>query len=257
MEHWLYRNPSRRPCDRHYGIGSDGIVLIEHSDKADARMRIFNSDGSEGQMAGNCVRCVAKYLYDNGIAQREELKIETGSGIRHCKLYISGGKASSVCVDMGCADLTPASLPVLLDGERIVNRSVQIADGSYRITCVSVGNPHCVVFLDQIDTLNLAQIGPMFEHAPIFPARVNTEFVRVVNETTLKMRVWERGNGETLACGTGACAAVVAAVENGYCRRGEDITVKLAGGDLIVHYDDAGITLTGNVGLAFRGTFEV
>ncbi len=244
-------------CDRHYGVGSDGIVLIERSEKADARMRMFNLDGSEGEMAGNCVRCVAKFLYDNGITQREDLKIETASGIRHCKLYISGGKASSVCVDMGRADLSPASIPVLLDGDRVVNRPVQIADETYRITCVSVGNPHCVVFLDQIDTLDLSYIGPMFEYAPLFPARVNTEFVRVVNETTLKMRVWERGNGETLACGTGACAAVVAAVENGYCRRGEDITVKLAGGDLIVNYTDEGITLTGNVGLVFRGTVEV
>ena len=243
--------------DRHFGIGGDGLVLILPSDVADARMRMFNLDGSEGEMAGNCVRCVAKFLYDNGITQREDLKIETASGIRHCKLYISGGKASSVCVDMGRADLSPASIPVLLDGDRVVNRPVQIADETYRITCVSVGNPHCVVFLDQIDTLDLSYIGPMFEYAPLFPARVNTEFVRVVNETTLKMRVWERGNGETLACGTGACAAVVAAVENGYCRRGEDITVKLAGGDLIVNYTDEGITLTGNVGLVFRGTVEV
>ncbi len=244
-------------CDRHYGIGSDGIALIERSECADARMRMFNSDGSEGEMAGNCVRCVAKFLYDHGIAPRETLTIETASGIHHCKLYISGGRVSSVCVDMGSVRFSPAALPVLLEGDRVINRVVQIAGGEYHINCISLGNPHCVVFLDQIDTLDLVQIGPLFEHAPLFPARVNTEFVRVVNETTLKMRVWERGNGETLACGTGACAAVIAAVENGYCRRDEDITVKLAGGDLIVHYSGEKITLTGNVSRVFQGTIEI
>ena len=242
--------------DRHKGIGGDGIVLIEESKIADAKMRIFNIDGSEGKMAGNSIRCVGKYLYDNKIVDKTEIDIETAAGIRHLSLYTRNGKVSSVTVDMGKAELKPACIPVLLDGESIINRPVTIHGEKGNINCCSVGNAHCVVFVDNVDRVDVAKIGPQFENAPIFPERINTEFVRVVNSNTLKMRVWERGNGETLACGTGACAAVICAVENGHCRKGENITVKVRGGDLIVNYTDEKITLTGDCNLVYTGEIE-
>ena len=187
---------------------------------------------------------------------REFLSIETGSGVRRLRLYIRDGKVSSVSVDMGKADLSTAALPAAVDADRLVDAPLPIAGRDWRATCVSVGNPHCVVFCDAIDGLELEKIGPEFEYAPLFPERINTEFVRVVNRTNLRMRVWERGNGETLACGTGACAAVVAAVENGLCDKGADVTVKLLGGDLIVNYTDERVTLTGGATLVYEGTFE-
>lgn len=242
--------------DRHKGIGGDGIVLIEESKVADAKMRIFNIDGSEGKMAGNSIRCVGKYLYDNKMVDKTEIDIETASGIRHLSLYTRNGKVSSVTVDMGKAELKPNHIPVLLDGESVINRPVTINGEEMHISCCSVGNAHCVVFVDNVDKVDVAKIGPQFETAPIFPERINTEFVRVVNSNTLKMRVWERGNGETLACGTGACAAVICAVENGYCKKGENITVKVRGGDLIVNYTDEKVTLTGDCSLVYTGEIE-
>ena len=243
-------------CDRNYSIGGDGIVLIEESDVADAKMRIFNLDGSEGKMAGNCIRCVGKFLYDNEIVKKDKMSIETASGIKTLRVFTREGKVSSATVDMGKAELTPQNIPVALDGDSVIDRSVKIAGDKYNITCVSVGNPHCVVFVDNVDKVDIRKIGPHFENADIFPERVNTEFVRVVNPSTIKMRVWERGNGETMACGTGACAAVVAAVENGYCSKGDDITVKVRGGDLVVNYTDDGITLTGDASLVYKGEIE-
>ena len=240
-------------CSRHRGIGGYGIVLIEHSDVADAKMRVFNRDGSAGGMGGNAIRCVAKYLYDNGIVPRDDLTIEAGGLVHRLHLYTRFGTAGLVTVDMGKPAFEPANVPVTLPGERVIDRPVTIAGGEYRITCLSMGNPHCVVFADRVDEVDVAHLGPQFEHADIFPARTNTEFIRVVNRTTIKMRVWERGNGETRACGTGACAAVVAATENGLCPKGEAITVKVSGGDLIVTYDDDGVRLTGNAELAFTG----
>ena len=242
--------------DRHKGIGGDGIVLIEKSVIADARMRIFNMDGSEGRMAGNSIRCVGKYLYDNGMVPKTEMTIATASGVRHLQLFTRNGKVSSVTVDMGKAELNPAKIPVDLPGDKIISHPVTIGDNEYCITCVATGNPHCVVFVDNVDKLDLQQIGPQFENSPLFPERVNTEFVRVVNESTIKMRVWERGNGETPACGTGACAAVVAAVENGYCKKGVDVTVKVRGGDLLVNYTDDRITLTGDCNTVYKGEIE-
>lgn len=242
--------------DRHKGIGGDGIVLIEESKVADAKMRIFNIDGSEGKMAGNSIRCVGKYLYDNKMVDKTEIDIETAAGIRHLSLYTRNGKVSSVTVDMGKAELKPNHIPVLLDGESVINRPVTINGEEVHISCCSVGNAHCVVFVDNVDKVDVAKIGPQFETAPIFPERINTEFVRVVNSNTLKMRVWERGNGETLACGTGACAAVICAVENGYCKKGENITVKVRGGDLIVNYTDEKVTLTGDCSLVYTGEIE-
>ena len=242
--------------DRHRGIGGDGIVLLENSDKADAKMRIFNIDGSEGKMAGNSIRCLGKYLYDNGFVSKENITIETASGIKKLQLFTRNGKVSSVTVDMGKAELLPEKIPVNIDGDRIISRKAEIAGSEYEITCLSIGNPHCVVFVNNVDKTNLEIIGPKFETCELFPERINTEFVRVVNSRTLKMRVWERGNGETQACGTGACAAVIAAVENGFCSKGEDVTVKLRGGDLIVNYTDERVTLTGDCNLVFTGQIE-
>ncbi|MBO7250651.1 MAG: diaminopimelate epimerase, partial [Clostridia bacterium] len=243
-------------CDRHYGIGGYGIVLLEKSDVADAKMRIFNRDGSEGKMAGNCIRCVGKYLYDNKIVKRENMTIETGSGVKALTLYTRNGLVSTVSVDMGKASVLTKNIPTTIKAERIIDYPLTVGGKDYKITCVSMGNPHCVVFTDFVDGVDVKRIGPMFENAKEFPERINTEFIRVVNPTTIKMRVYERGNGETLGCGTGACAAVVAAVENGFCKMGEDITVKLRGGDLIVNYTDEGVTLTGNADLIYQGYFK-
>ncbi len=244
-------------ADRHFGIGGTGIVLIEPSDIADAKMRIFNADGSESGMAGNCIRCIGKYLHDRKIVPKMEMTIETASGIKELTLYSFGGEVRSVRVNMGRALLTPSKIPVKLSGISVIDRKVKVADGEYSINCVNIGNPHCVVFCDRVDRVDIATVGPLFENDPLFPDRVNVEFVRVVNRNTLKMRVWERGNGETLACGTGACAAVVAAVENGFCAKGEDITVKVRGGELVVSYTDEAVYLTGNASLVYNGTVEL
>ena len=243
-------------CDRHYGIGADGMVLIEKSDVADAKMRIFNRDGSEGKMAGNSIRSVAKYLYDNGYAFTEDMTVETAAGVKAMHLFTRDGRVNYVEVDMGPADLRAASLPTTFEDDIILNKAVMIGGQEYNITCCSIGNPHCVVFCDRVDPIDLSVVGPQFEYAEFFPDRINTEFVRVVNDTTLKVRVYERGNGETMACGTGACAAVIAACENGYCRRGDDITVKLPGGDLIVNYTEERVTLSGNTALVFKGMYQ-
>ena len=243
-------------CDRHYGVGADGIVLMESSQVADAKMRMFNSDGSEGKMAGNALRCMGKYLYDFGIVRKEELAIETGSGIKTVSLYTSDGKVTSACVDMGRATLDTEALRFSIPEKTVVNYPVRIAGRPYSITCVDMGNPHCVVFCPRVDAVDVEFIGPRFEHAPYFPERTNTEFIRVVNPNTIKMRVWERGSGETLACGTGACAAVVAAVANGFCSKGSDVTVRVKGGDLVVHYTDETVTLTGDAKLVYTGEAE-
>ena len=242
-------------CDRNHGVGSDGIVLVEKSDKAQVKMRVFNLDGSEGRMGGNAMRSVAKYVYDKGYVNSDTVTIETASGVKSVDLYISNGKVSSVCADMGKPDLDNA-VTSTIGTNRFVDYPITLGGKDYRITCVSMGNPHCVVFCPRVDNIEIEKIGPRFEKADIFAHRVNTEFVRVVNETTLRMRVWERGNGETLACGTGACAAVVAAVENGFCKKNTDITVKVRGGDLIVNYGDDGVYLTGTTKLVFEGTLE-
>lgn len=248
---------SPRLSDRHKGIGGDGVVLICRSAVADARMRMFNRDGSEGKMCGNAIRCVGKYLYDKGIVKKETLTIETLSGIRTLWLHLCDGRVSGATVDMGRAELRPAHIPVALPGERVVDHPLAVDGRKYGITCVSMGNPHCVVFCDDPDALPLERLGPQFETHPLFPERVNTEFIEVIDGRTLKMRVWERGSGETWACGTGACAAAVAAALNGYCPKGEDITVKLKGGDLVIRYTDRGVYMTGDAEVAFEGTVEI
>ncbi len=244
-------------CRSHYGVGADGIALIENSSVADAKMRMYNRDGSEGRMAGNCIRCVGKYLYDKGIVAKTEMNIETASGIHHLQLYTQSGRVSSVSVDIGQPNLNPASLPCTIQADRAMHYPAKIAGQMYFINLVSMGNPHCVVFTDSVETLKLDRLGPKFETAEIFPERVNTEFVRAVNATTLRMRCFERGSGETKACGTGACAAVVAAVENGLCRRDTDIDVQVPGGTLTVRYSDSGVTLHGTAEQVFEGTLEI
>ena len=244
--------------DRHFGIGGDGIILVCPSDKADAKMRIFNADGSEGMMCGNGIRCVGKYVYDSGIARKDVLTIDSLSGVKTLHMTIENGKAAAARVDMGPAILEPSRIPVNLPGERAVAVPVEVAGKEYKITCVSMGNPHAVIFIDHDPMeLDLPKIGPDFEHHPLFPQRVNTEFVRVLDDHTLQMRVWERGSGETWACGTGTCASAVAAVLNGYCKKGEDILVHLRGGDLIIRYTDETVYMTGPAATAFTGSVEL
>lgn len=243
-------------CDRHKGIGGFGIVLIEGSDTADAKMRIYNRDGSEGKMAGNCIRCTAKYLYDNGYVRSDTVTVETASGIKRVKVYTSGSRVTLASVDMGKVSFDAKALPASLDEDRLIDYPVRIGGQTYNITCADVGNPHCVVFCDDTDALDIEKIGPQFENAPFFPERINTEFVRAVNSNMLKMRVYERGNGETSACGTGACAAVAAACVTGKCNEGEDVTVKVRGGDLIVNYTEERVILTGDAVLVFEGMTE-
>ena len=248
---------SLKLSDRHFGIGGDGVILIQRSNIADAKMRMFNLDGSEGKMCGNGIRCVGKFLRDNNLVDKDTLTVETLSGIKTLELLYHNKEVKNVKVDMGKAELTPELIPVKLDGEKIVNRKVEIAGKEYDITCVSMGNPHCVVFQKNIDTFDIEKIGPEFEHSKLFPERVNAEFVKILDKNTLKMRVWERGSGETWACGTGACAVAVAAVENGFCNKNEEITVKLLGGDLKITYTDETVFLTGNAQTVFKGKIVI
>lgn len=243
--------------DRHFGIGGDGLVLICPSSVADAKMRMFNNDGSEGNMCGNAIRCVGKYLYESGRTKKLDIEVETRSGIKKLTLIPEGNKIARVRVDMGKAIFDPKKIPVLLEGEPVVNRPVMIGDKEYRITCVSMGNPHCVLFLDSVAELDLAKIGPAFESNPLFPQRVNTEFIWVENGEKIHMRVWERGSGETLACGTGACAAVAAGVLCGYCPEGKDIRVVLSGGELTVNYTKETVMMEGACVIVFSGTCEI
>lgn len=245
-----------RLSDRHFGVGGDGIVLICSSQVADFKMRMFNIDGSEGKMCGNASRCIGKYVYDKGLTDKTVVTLETLGGIKVLNLTLGDdGKVSSVTVDMGKAVLNPQSIPVKFDGDRLVGETVNIAGGLHKITAVSMGNPHCVIFTDDdVLKLELEKIGPSFENDPIFPERVNTEFVNIIDDNTLKMRVWERGSGETMACGTGACAVAVSAVENGICKRDTDITVKLLGGDLNIRYtSDGTVYMTGPAAFVFDG----
>ena len=251
-------------CDRHNGVGGDGVILICPSDKADAQMRMFNLDGSEGMMCGNGIRCVAKYIFDNGIAKGQKvgegrylLHIDTKSGVKDCVAITKNGKVSKVEVDMGRAELSPEKIPVRLEGDRVVDKPISIDGNLYRITCCSMGNPHCTVFMPSVDKLDLDALGPKFENDPMFPQRVNVGFVEVIDDRTLKARFWERGNGETMACGTCTCAAVVAATLNGYCKKGEDIRVILKGGELKINYTDQRVTMTGKAETIYDGEVEV
>lgn len=242
---------------RRFSVGADGVILICPSNVADVKMRMFNLDGSEGKMCGNGIRCVGKYIYDNSIAHKSVVTVETLSGIKTLEITDKCGKAETITVDMGTPELTPSKIPAVAEGNAVINQPITVADRQYRITAVSMGNPHAVVFCDEIDSLNLEKIGPDFEHHAMFPEQVNTEFIRVINKNTLQMRVWERGSGETLACGTGACASVVAAVKNGYCKQNEEITVHLAGGDLFITYAaDGHVFMRGGAEKVFDGEYE-
>lgn len=243
--------------DRHFSIGGDGVILVCPSEVADAKMRMFNADGSEGKMCGNGIRCVAKLCSDEGIVGGDTVRIETLSGIKTIELVKENGVAVAAKVDMGAAIFEPKLIPVTLDGESVIDRPLDIDGREYRINCVSMGNPHCVIFTSGIDDMELEKIGRRFECHEIFPERVNTEFVEVISDKELKMRVWERGSGETWACGTGTCATVAAAVKNGICKAGEDILVHLRGGDLVINYTDERVLMTGEAVEAFRGTVKV
>ena len=253
-------NPSElaiKMSPRRFSVGADGVILICPSEVADAKMRMFNLDGSEGKMCGNGIRCVGKFVYDNNIAHKDVIKIETLSGIKTLYITEKDGFADSITVDMGVAELDPAKIPAIADCKTIIDTAIMVDGSNYNITAVSMGNPHAVTFCDEIDGLDLEKIGPGFEHHEMFPEQVNTEFIRVIDEKTLQMRVWERGSGETFACGTGACAAAVAAVVNGYCKQNTEITVHLVGGDLFINYkDDGTVFMRGGATKVFDGTYE-
>lgn len=248
---------SVRLSDRHFGIGGDGVIMICDSDVADAKMRMFNLDGSEGKMCGNGIRCVAKYLYDSHIVNKKDLTVETLSGVKNITVITRAGEVQQARVDMGKAELAPDKVPVKLDGDKVVGREIEVDGKKYKVTCVSVGNPHCVIFVPHVDNLDVNSIGAAFEESPLFPEGINVEFVKVLDDHTLKMRVWERGSGETVACGTGACATAVAAVLNGYCRKDEDITVKLLGGDMVIKYTDDAVFMTGSAVKVYEGDVEI
>ncbi len=243
--------------DRHFGIGSTGLVMILPSEVADAKMRMFNHDGSEGKMCGNSIRCVGKYLYDNNLVKSTTMTIETLSGIKTLFLTLENREITSVKVDMGTVVLESVNIPVNISGSFVIDRPVTIGESDYNITCVSMGNPHVVVFCDDVKKIELEKVGPIFENHEMFPDKVNTEFVSVIARNHLDMRVWERGNGETLACGTGACAAAVAAVLNGYCDMDKDIRVELLGGELIINYTKNAVFMTGDCQKVFEGVISI
>ena len=251
------RETAIRLSDRHFGIGSDGLILIRPSEKADFMMDMYNNDGSSGKMCGNGIRCVAKYVYDKGLTDKTRLKIETLSGIKDVELTVEDGRVKSVTVDMGEPVLKADLIPVISDKEQLINEPVEVGGQVFNITCISMGNPHAVVFVDDVDKLKLDTIGPCFETNPMFPERVNTEFVHVLDRKHIKMRVWERGSGETLACGTGACASVVACILNGLTEN--EVKVTLLGGELLIRYDKAGnrVFMTGPAVTVFEGEIDL
>ncbi len=243
--------------DRHKGIGGDGLVLICPSDKADAQMRMFNLDGSEGAMCGNAIRCVAKFIYDNGIAHKDTVTIETKSGIKTIQIRNKNDRFISASVDMGKAVFVPAEIPMSCGGDSFVSKPITVGGKDYLCTAVSMGNPHCVTFVEDTEGLDLERIGPLFENHPLFPDRVNTEFIRIIDEENIEMRVWERGSGETLACGTGSCAAVAACVLNGFCKRNTPIKVHLRGGILTDTFlDDDRVIMEGPASKVFEGILD-
>lgn len=253
-------NPSQTAkivSDRHFGIGSDGLVLIMPSQTADFRMRMFNSDGSEAEMCGNAIRCVGKFVYDNGLTDKNVVKVETLAGIKVLELTVKDRKVELVRVDMGEPILEPKNVPVLSDKELFKAEPVTVDGKEFKVTCVSMGNPHAVAYVDSVDSFPLEQIGPKMETHNLFPKKINAEFVEVIDRTTLKMRVWERGSGETLACGTGACAVLVASVLNGLSDR--KATVKLLGGDLIIEWNESNnhVYKTGPATKVFEGEIDI
>lgn len=253
-------NPSRVAqfvSDRHFGIGSDGLILIKPSDCADFEMEMYNADGSQSGMCGNGIRCVAKYVYDYGLTDKTSISVNTGSGVKYLDLIVENNKVSQVKVDMGAPILKSAQVPVLFDKEQVVDETITVQGKDYQMTCVSMGNPHCIVPVEDVDGFELEKIGPDFENHPCFPARVNAEFIKVLDRKTVQMRVWERGSGETWACGTGACAVAVACILNGWTE--EKVLIHLRGGDLKIHWDREKNTvfMTGPAAVVFDGEIEL
>ena len=248
---------ARFVSDRHFGIGSDGLILICPSEVADFRMRMFNADGSEGEMCGNGIRCVAKYVYDYGLTDKTSIRVQTGGGIKELELTVKDGRVALVKVNMGAPILEPARIPIDLESDRVVDQPIEVDGKTVSITGVSMGNPHAVVFVEDTKSLDLEKIGPSYEHHPLFPARINTEFVQVLNRHEINMRVWERGSGETLACGTGTCASVVACVLNGLTE--PEVDVHLLGGDLHIFYDrkEDTVWMTGPATVVFDGEIDL
>ena len=241
----------------HYGIGADGLVIIEHSDVADFAMRIYNRDGSRSEMCGNAARCIGKYVYERGLTDKTDLTLMTDAGLRELHLRVQAGRVYAVQVDMGTPELNPALIPVSLPGEVVLGSRLESGGMSWKIHCVSMGNPHCVIFVNDPDDVDLPVFGPMIEHHPVFPNRTNVEFVHVADREHLRMRVWERGTGGTLACGTGACAALVAGVLTGQCNR--EATVALPGGELRIvwQFDDNHILMEGPAEFVFDGEIDL
>lgn len=248
---------ARFVSDRHFGIGSDGLILIKPSDIADFEMDMYNSDGSRGAMCGNGIRCVAKYVYDYGLTDQTQISIATGSGIKYLDLTVKDGKAVLVKVNMGAPDTAAKNIPIVSEKEQVIDEPIVVDGKEYRMTGVSMGNPHAVVYVDDVKGLDIEKIGPGFENHEVFPDRVNTEFCRVLDESTVEMRVWERGSGETLACGTGACAVAVSSILNGYTK--DEVTVKLLGGDLKIFWDreENLVYMTGPATVVFDGEIEI
>lgn len=249
-------NPSevaKKVSDRHFGIGSDGLILIKPSEVADFRMDMYNADGSQAEMCGNGIRCVAKYVYDYGLTDKTSISIETLAGIKYLDLQVTDGKVSLTTVNMGSPELIPDKIPVISDSKRVVDEPIEVDGTTYKMTCVSMGNPHCIVFVEDTASFPLETVGPLFENHERFPKRVNTEFIQLLDRKTVNMRVWERGSGETLACGTGACASAVACILNGLTE--DEITLHLLGGDLIVRWDqqDNLVYMTGPARVVFNG----
>lgn len=245
-----------RVSDRHFGIGSDGLILINSSDVADFEMEMYNADGSRGEMCGNGIRCVGKYVYDYGLTDKTQVSIETLAGIKYLDLTVEDGKVRRVRVNMGSPILKPEGIPIALEGESVIDVPITVDGKEYRMTGVGMGNPHTVVFLDDVDGLEIESVGPLFENHTYFPNRVNTEFVKVIDRKHVQMRVWERGSGETLACGTGACAVAVACILNGLTE--DEVTVTLLGGDLQIRWDknENIVYMTGPAEVVFDGEWN-
>lgn len=248
---------AKRVSDVHFGIGSDGMILIGPSEAADFKMSMYNADGSEGKMCGNGIRCVAKYVYDFGLTDKTDITVETLSGIKRLKLNVENGKTVSVTVDMGRAVTEAALIPAVYEGRKvIIDEPVDICGTEYRVTCVSMGNPHCIVYVDNVKDIDIDRIGPMFESHPMFPERVNTEFIEITDRKNIKMRVWERGSGETFACGTGACASVAAGILND--KNDSEVCVHLLGGDLNISCkSDGSIHMTGPAEIICTGEIDI
>lgn len=248
---------ARFVSDRHFGVGSDGLVLILPSDKADFRMRMFNSDGSEAEMCGNAIRCVGKYVYDNGLTDKTSIAIDTLAGVKILEMTVKNGEIELVKVDMGKPVLKPQDIPINSDKDLFISEAVSIDGQTFKVTGVSMGNPHAVAYIDDVDSFPLSAIGPKMENHELFPRRINAEFVQVLDRYTLKMRVWERGAGETLACGTGACAVLVSSVLNGLSER--RATVRLLGGDLLIEWNenDNHVYMTGPAVKVFDGEIRI